>query len=47
MKLLSDIKDSKAKARFLHELKSAVKEVVQAKQGKLKLQTAKDFLNKL
>ena len=36
-----------AKALFLEELKGAVEEVVQAKKGKGKLQSAKDFLNEL
>ena len=35
------------KAQFLHELKASVTEVALAKQGKLKLQSAKDFLNEL
>jgi len=35
------------KAQFLRELKGSVKEVALAKQGKLKLQLAKDFLNEL
>ena len=34
-------------ALFLEELKGAVKEVALAKQGKLKLQSAQDFLNEL
>ena len=36
-----------AKAEFLRELKGAVSEVTLAKQGKIKLQSAKDFLNDL
>ncbi len=36
-----------SKAQFLKELKSAVQEVTLAKQGKVKLQSAKDFLNEL
>ncbi len=35
------------KAQFLKELKGAVEEVTLAKQGKLKLQSAKGFLNEL
>lgn len=38
---------SKSKALFLMELKEAVEEVNQAKKGKIKLQSAKDFLNEL
>jgi len=53
MELLKNLSFVKAeeltptKAQFLHELKGAVKEVTLAKQGKLKLQSAKDFLNEL
>jgi hypothetical protein len=36
-----------AKQRFLKELKHSVKEVGLAKAGKLKLQSAKSFLNEL
>lgn len=36
-----------AKAEFLLELKGAVREVALAKQGKIKLQSAEDFLNEL
>jgi hypothetical protein len=35
------------KAQFLQELKESVKEVTLAKQGKIKLQSARDFLNEL
>ncbi|MEP7171802.1 MAG: hypothetical protein ABI855_20680 [Bacteroidota bacterium] len=35
------------KAQFLQELKEAVEEVTLAKQGKIKLQSARDFLNEL
>lgn len=35
------------KAQFLKELKGSVEEVILAKQGKLKLQSAKDFLREL
>jgi hypothetical protein len=38
---------SNDKALFLKELREAVKEVALAKKGKLKLQSAKDFLNEL
>jgi hypothetical protein len=49
MKVLLDIKESKvpSKAQFLKELKGAVEEVNLAKKGKIKLQSAKDFLNEL
>ena len=40
-------KSNPAKQRFLNELKESVKEVGLAKQGKVKLQSAKDFLNEL
>ncbi len=36
-----------SKARFLGELKGSVKEVTLAKQGKIKLQSARRFLNDL
>lgn len=36
-----------AKARFLEELKGSVEEVAAAKEGKVKLQPARDFLNEL
>jgi len=36
-----------SKARFLEELKGSVKEVSMAKLGKIKLQSAKEFLNGL
>ncbi len=35
------------KAQFLKDLQGAVEEVTLAKQGKIKLQSAKDFLNEL
>ena len=35
------------KAEFLKDLKEATEEVKLAKQGKIKLQSAKDFLNEL
>ena len=38
---------SPSKATFLQELKGAVNEVALAKKGKLKLQSAKEFLNEL
>jgi hypothetical protein len=38
---------SVSKAKFLEELKGSVKEVALAKQGKIKLQSASDFLNEL
>ena len=36
-----------SKAKFLEEFSGAVEEVKQAKRGKIKLQSAKDFLNGL
>lgn len=36
-----------SKAQFLLELKGAIQEVTLAKKGKIKLQSAKDFLNEL
>ncbi len=36
-----------AKAKFLKELKKSAEEVTLAKQGKIKLQSARDFLNEL
>ena len=47
---LSFVKTKKltnGKALFLEELKAAADEVSLAKQGKIKLQSAKDFLNEL
>ena len=38
---------SATKAKFLKELKGSVQEVVLAKQGKIKLQTAEQLLNEL
>lgn len=38
---------SPQKALFFEELKGSIEEVNQAKKGKLKLQSAKDFLNEL
>ncbi len=38
---------SPEKALFLEELKGSIEEVNLAKKGKLKLQSAKDFLNEL
>lgn len=38
---------SPQKAQFLKELKGSVEEVQLAKQGKIKLQSARDFLNEL
>ncbi len=35
------------KAQFLKELKGSVDEIILAKQGKLKLQSAKEFLHEL
>jgi len=36
-----------SKAQFLKDLKGSVGEVILAKQGKIKLQSARDFLNEL
>lgn len=36
-----------SKAEFLRDLKGAVEEVTLAKAGKIKLQSARDFLNEL
>jgi len=38
---------SPKKAHFLKELKQSINEVKLAKSGKIKLQSAKDFLNEL
>jgi len=38
---------SDGKAQLIEDIKEAVKEVNLAKQGKIKLQSAKDFLNEL
>ena len=53
MELLNNLSFAKTetispkKERFLKELKKSVNEVNLAKQGKIKLQSAKDFLNEL
>lgn len=41
------VKTNPQKAKFLEELKKSVAEVSLAKQGKLKLQSAREFLNEL
>ena len=46
-KAKKQVQKNTAKERFLHELKESVKEVALAKKGKIKLQTAKDFLHEL
>jgi hypothetical protein len=38
---------STTKARFLEELKESVREIALAKKGKIKLQSAREFLNEL
>jgi len=38
---------SEAKAQLMEDIRDAVQEVQQAKQGKVKLQSARDFLNEL
>lgn len=38
---------TESKAEFIKEFKEAVDEVKLAKQGKIKLQSARDFLNEL
>ena len=40
-------KHSPAKAQLIHEIKEAVEEVKLAKQGRIKLQSAKEFLREL
>jgi hypothetical protein len=40
-------RNASAKQRFLRELKGSIKEVALAKTGKIKLQSAKDFINEL
>jgi len=44
LKELEKLRDKKA---FFSDLKAAVEEVKLSKQGKIKLQSAKDFLNEL
>ena len=46
-KVKAKAKPNNAKQRFLQELKASVKEVGLAKNGKIKLQSAKDFINEL
>jgi hypothetical protein len=41
---LEKLRDKKA---FMYDLKESIEEVKLAKEGKIKLQTAKDFLNKI
>jgi hypothetical protein len=50
LKKFSFVKTSKltsSKAQFLKDLKGSIDEVALAKQGKIKLQSARDFLNEL
>ena len=44
---LKELKKLRGKKSLLADLKESVAEVVLAKQGKIKLQSAKDFLNEL
>jgi hypothetical protein len=44
LKELEELRDKKA---FMADLKEAIEEVKLAKEGKIKLQSAKDFLNEL
>lgn len=46
-KELKELKKLRGKKSLLADLKESVAEVVLAKQGKIKLQSAKDFLNEL
>lgn len=46
-KVKNKVEKSPLKQRFLRELKESVKEVGLAKKGKIKLQSAKAFLNEL
>lgn len=46
-KELKELEKLRDKKTFLAELKESVEEVKLAKQGKIKLQSAKDFLNEL
>ena len=44
LKELENLRDKKA---FMYDLKDSIGEVKLAKEGKIKLQSAKDFLNEL
>ena len=44
LKELESLRDKKA---FMYDLKESIEEVRLAKEGKIKLQSAKDFLNEL
>lgn len=44
LKELENLRDKKA---FMYDLKESIEEVKLAKEGKIKLQSAKDFLNEL
>ncbi len=44
LKELETLRDKKA---FMYDLKDSIEEVKLAKEGKIKLQSAKDFLNEL
>jgi hypothetical protein len=44
LKELESLRDKKA---FMYDLKESIEEVKLAKEGKIKLQSAKDFLNEL
>lgn len=46
-KELKELEKLRDKKQFILELKGAIDEVSLAKEGKIKLQSAKDFLNEL
>jgi hypothetical protein len=46
-KELKELKKFRDKKSLLDDLKESIAEVALAKQGKIKLQSAKDFLNEL
>ncbi len=46
-KVKTKIKPKTGKQKLLHELSESIKEVGLAKKGKIKLQSAKDFINGL
>jgi hypothetical protein len=44
---LKELESFRDKKIFMYDLKEAIEEVKLAKEGKIKLQSAKDFLNEL
>jgi hypothetical protein len=46
-KIKTKTKSQAGKQKLLHELRESIKEVALAKTGKIKLQSAKDFINEL